>query len=60
MNCPDCFTCEACKKSFHRDRPIEQAYAEHEHRKQTIPDYDDGEEPVEVCDDCFNIIMRNA
>lgn len=59
MKCPNSFTCAGCHKDFHRITPISQQLEEHEQRKKDIPDYDDGEGTVEVCDDCFKNIFDN-
>lgn len=58
MKCPNSFTCAHCKKDYHRETPVEQQMKEHEERAKKLPDYrlDDG--TVEVCDPCFQIIMR--
>lgn len=53
------FTCAACKKDYHGTTPIEQGLREHEERKKTMEDYDDGEEIVQVCDPCFQEMMIN-
>jgi hypothetical protein len=53
MKCPNSFICEFCKQDYHRATPREQQLAEHEERKKTVKDYDDGEGTVEVCDPCF-------
>lgn len=57
--CPNEFLCEICKGIFCRDRPHEESIREHEYRCMTIPDYDDGESPVEVCDDCYKKAMKH-
>lgn len=51
--CPNSFTCEICKKDYHRATPKAQQLAEHQARKKTVAGYDDGEDTVEVCDPCF-------
>jgi hypothetical protein len=52
------YTCYNCHQTFIRITPEDQALKEHEERKKIIPDYDDGLEPVLVCNDCFEKVMR--
>lgn len=57
MICPNHYSCFLCDREFISDRAHEEAVQEHEERKQTIPGYDDGTEPITVCDYCFNELM---
>lgn len=53
------YTCTACGETFIMGRDDNEAKAEHEERKKSLPDYDDGLPPQIVCDDCFKAIMRS-
>lgn len=57
--CENDFDCAVCQGRFHRDRPLEEAIAEHEARKLKYSGYDCDGELCEVCDDCYDSIMKN-
>lgn len=57
--CPNTFLCDCCQRIMHRANTKEQAQLEHEYRVLTLPNYPDDEETGEVCDDCYQEIMRN-
>jgi hypothetical protein len=50
------FECGCCHKTIQRGRPHDEAMAE---AKEEFPLFDVEKQGVEVCDDCYNIVIGN-